>query len=297
MKNVILVGNGIEGSYQIRGVQTSQAIKKYCLVNNSYILRDQFLKDIDSIKNSIVIFVGEPLSLCNDERDLILLNRHNNVLIYDIIDNFCFGHTNILYNDRLLDAYKYIDVLLHPNTLSKIKTEDILSNCKHIIMPHQWDMRNENIETPGLININKAAYIGTVNGGLQLNINNIKDIVDVYDAPQDVNTYHLKYNIQVSFRKKDNLNYLYKPCTKLAMASSFGAILLTSKEPAIVDVVGESYNFYINSEEELRHKMDIIKNMSMEEINHYRQNTLSIKDYLSPKSNAKRYFDLIKNYV
>lgn len=297
MKKIILVGNGFEGSYQLRGIQTSQALKKYCLVDAPYILRDQFLKDISNIKNSIVIFVGEPLSLCNDERDFILLNRQGNILIYDIIDNFCFDHTNIIHNDRLLDAYKYLDVLIHPNTFSKIKTEDILTNCKHVTIPHQWDMRNENIEVPDLINFNKAAYIGTVASGLQLDINYIKDIVDVYDAPQDVNTFHLKYNIQVSFRKKNNLSYLYKPCTKLAMASSFGSILLTSKEPSIVDIVGEAYNFYIDSEEDLKHKMELIKNMSMEEINYYRQNALVIKNYLSPKENAKRYFDLIKNYV
>jgi hypothetical protein len=297
MKNVLLVGNGFEGSYQVRGVQTSQALKKYCLINAPYILRDQFLKDIDSIKNSIVIFIGEPLSLCNDERDFMLLNRHGNVLIYDIIDNFCFSHTNIWYNDCLLEAYKYLDVLVHPNTLSKIKAEDILPNCKHVTMPHQWDMRNENIKIPGIINLNKAGYIGTVNGGLQLNINNIKDIVDIYDAPQDVNTHHLKYNIQVSFRKKNNLNYLYKPCTKLAMASSFGAILLTSKEPSVVDIIGESYSFYIESEDELKYKMELIKNMSMEEINYYRQNTLLVKNHLSPKANAKRYLNLLENYA
>lgn len=297
MKNILLVGDGFEGSYQVRGIQTSQALKKYCLIDAPYILKNQFLKDINSIKNSIIIFIGEPLSLCNDERDFILLNRHNNILIYDIIDNFCFDHTNIIYNDHLIDAYKYLDVLIHPNTFSKIKTEEILPNCKHITMPHQWDIRNENIKIPDLINLNKAGYIGTVFGGLQLNINNIKDIVEIHDASQDVNTYHLKYNIQVSFRKKNNLNYLYKPCTKLAMASSFGAILLTSKDPSIVDIVGEAYNFYIDSEEELKYKMELIKDMPVEEVNHYRQNALLIKDYLSPKSNAKRYLNLFEDYV
>jgi hypothetical protein len=297
MRNILLIGNGDEGSYQIRGIQTSNAIKKYCSVDNFYILKNQFLKDINNIKNSIIIFVGEPLSLCGGENNLILLKKHNNILIYDIIDNFCFEHTNVLYNNYLLRVYEHIDILMHPNSFSEIETRNILPYCKHVSMPHPWDMRNEDIILPELINIDKAAYIGTVNGGLQLDIDNIKDIVDVYNSPQDVNTHHVKYNIQVSFREKNNLNYLYKPCTKLAMASSFGAILLTSNEPAITDIVGESYTFYINSEEELRYKMNMIKNMSSEEIRHYRQNALIIKDYLSPKSNAKRYIKLIKDYL
>lgn len=296
MKKIILVGGEPIGACQVRGYQTSQALKKYCSLNSIYVLHNQFINDIDNIKDTIIIFVGEPISYCRNVDNLIKLRKNNNILIYDIIDNFCFKHTNPLINRGLIDAYQYLNVMLHPNKLSQYQLSILLSDTEHIFMPHQWDMRNEDITVYENVNTNKATYIGGIAGGFQLDIDKIKDYVDVYEAPLDVNTYHLQYGVQTSFREKNSSEYFYKPCTKLAMASSFAAILLTSREPAVVDIVGEAYEFYIDSGSDLIDQMERIRSMSTDEINYYRYNTKSIKEYLSPKQNAKRYFKLIKKY-
>jgi len=293
MRNIKFIIRGDKGASLVRGYQTAQAIEKYHSLSIQYV--DS--KDISNIKDSIVIFVGEPLALCDSVDNFIQITKQNNVLIYDVIDNFCFPHTNPIIKTDLFDYYKYLDVIIHPSKNHIPAFEDYLPNVKHIFIPHQWDMRNENTPTPNTFDLDKAAYIGTVFSGFQLDLDKIKDYVNIHNEPHDINSYHSKYNVQVSFRKQNSLDYLYKPCTKLAMASSFGAILLTSREPSVVDVVGDAYEFYIDSEDDLIYKMNYLKNISQAEFEHYRKNALSIKDYLSPKSNAKRYFDLIKNYV
>jgi hypothetical protein len=44
-------------------------------------------------------------------------------------------------------------------------------------------------------------------------------------------------------------------------------------------------------------KMDWIRGMSINQINHYRDNMKNIKEYLSPKQTAERYNDLIQQYI
>jgi hypothetical protein len=294
MRETILVGSNPVGACQTRGLQTSQALKKYCSLDAPYVLFNQLSVDI---KDTIIIFVGEPISYCNGIDNLIKLKENNNILIYDIIDNFCFQHTNPLINKELINIYQHLDVMLHPNKLSQYQLNSLLPNVEHIFMPHQWDFRNEDVMVYENVNTNKAAYIGGVAGGFQLDINKVKDYVDVYEAPLDVNTHHLQYGVQASFRKENSLEYLYKPCTKLAMASSFAAILLTSREPAVVDIVGDAYEFYIDSELDLINQIEKIRSMSNDEIDYYRYNTKYIKEYLSPKQNAYRYNNIIKKYV
>ena len=43
--------------------------------------------------------------------------------------------------------------------------------------------------------------------------------------------------------------------------------------------------------------MDWIRGMSINQINHYRDNMKNIKEYLSPKQTAERYNDLIQQYI
>ena len=59
----------------------------------------------------------------------------------------------------------------------------------------------------------------------------------------------------------------------------------------------ELIEFYINNEEDFKTKMDWIRGMDQNKIYHYIDNMLNIKDYLSPKSTADRYYKLIKNYI
>jgi hypothetical protein len=297
MKDVLIVGGTPVGACQVRGYQTSQALDKYCSIKAPYTLTDHFVNSIDSIKDTIIIFAGEPIYYAGGESNLQKLHENGNILIYDIIDNFCFQHSNPLINTKLQDTYQYLDVMLHPNSHSQQQLRTVLPNTSHTVIPHQWDIRNEGIQLQDSVTISKAAYIGGIQGGLQLDIAKIVNHVDIYDAPLDVNQHHLKYGIQVSFRKENSLEFLYKPCTKLAMASSFKAILLTSKEPAVVDILGEDYTFYIHSEEDLIDKLEIINCMSDRELKHHRNNTQYIKDYLSPEQNARRYNTLIQNYV
>jgi hypothetical protein len=297
MKNIIFVGHSEQGSCKMRGIQVTQALSKYHDIQSPYILKDQFLNNIANIKDSIIIFVGEPLFIVNNDPNIFtILNKNNNVLIYDVIDNYCFSHSNPIINTNLVEVYQLLDVLVHTNTFSEMKTEEILPNVRHLTIPHQWDIDNENLSLPKTKNTNIATYIGGL-GGFQLDVNKLEGYVDVYDNPLDGNNQQSKYTIHTSFRANNTLDYFYKPSTKLAVASTFGAILLTSREQSVVDIVGESYEFYIANEDDLISKMDLIRGMSSKQINHYIDNMKNVKEYLSPKQTSNRYNELIKNYI
>jgi hypothetical protein len=295
MRNIIFVGHSTSGACKMRGVQTVQALEKYSSLKSSYILGNIFVKEVNTIKNSVIIFVGEPLHIV-DIQMLQTLHKNNNILIYDVIDNFCFEHTNLFYNNDLIDHYQNLDVIIHTNLYSKNKFEEYLRGVKHTVIPHQWDIDNENLLVPNITNTNIASYIGGLSG-FQLDKNKLIGYVDVFDNPLDGNNQQSKYNIHSSFRSNLSLDYFYKPCTKLAISSCFGALLITSREESVVDIVGESYEFYVNNEDDFKNKIDKIRGMSMNQIHHYRDNMLNIKEYLSPKSTVDRYNKLIKKYI
>lgn len=292
MRNLIFVGSTTSGACKMRGIQTSLALEKHYNINSPYILKETFLETFNNFKDSIIVFVGEPLHIVNFEI-LDILQRNNNILVYDIIDNFCFNHTNIIHNPTLIQYYQYLDIFIHTNSYSKSKGEELLPRAEHIIIPHQWDIDNEDLLLPNIINTKVASYIGGLNG-FQLDKNKLVGYVDVYDNPLEGNNQQSKYNIHSSFRANNTLDYYYKPCTKLAVASSFGAILLTSREESVVDIVGEAYEFYIENEDDFISKMNYIRDMSIDEIYHYRNNMKAVKEYLSPKQTAKRYINLIQ---
>lgn len=293
MRNLIFVGHSVSGACKMRGIQTSLALEKHYNIKAPYILKETFTETFSNFRDSIIVFVGEPLHIANFEM-LDILQRNNNILVYDIIDNFCFSHTNISYNPTLIQHYQYLNIFIHTNSYSKSKGEELLPRAEHIIIPHQWDIDNEGLLLPNVVNTKTASYIGGL-GGFQLDKNKLTGYVDVYDNTTDGNKQHSKYNIHTSFRANNTLDYYYKPCTKLAIASSFGAILLTSREESVVDIVGEAYEFYIENEDDFISKMDRIRYMSMNQIHHYRNNMKAVKEYLSPKQTAKRYVNLIQN--
>jgi len=295
MRNIIFVGYNTLGACKMRGIQTVQALEKYNNIKAPYILGGTFVETVNDIKDTIIVFVGEPLHIVNLQM-LEVLKKNNNILVYDVIDNFCFSHTNIFYNIGLVDQYKHLDIIIHTNSYSKNKIEEYLPNVKHIVIPHQWDIDNENISLPDTVNTNIASYIGGL-GGFQLNKKILDGYVNVFDNTLNGNDQHTKYNIHSSFRASNTLDYLYKPCTKLAVASCFGAILLTSREESVVDIIGESYEFYIHNEDDFKKKIDWIRGMDINEINRYRDNMKAVKEYLSPKLTANRYFNLLKIYI
>lgn len=297
MKNIIFVGHSEQGACKMRGIQITKSLFKYHDIKAPYVLKEQFLNGINNIRDSIIIFVGEPLHIVNNDPNIFtILNRNGNILIYDIIDNYCFSHTNPIINSDLLESYQYLDVLIHTNTFSEMKTEELLPNVRHLTIPHQWDMDNEELTLPKTKNVKTAAYIGGLSG-FQLDTTKLINYVDVYDNTSEGNNQQSDYIIHTSFRASNTLDYFYKPCTKLAVASTFGSILLTSRDQSIVDIVGESYEFYINSENDLLSKIDNIRGMSTKQINHYRDNMKTVKEYLSPKQTSNRYNELVKNYI
>lgn len=295
MKNVIFVGPSKQGSCNMRGVQIVHSLEKHFNTKTTYQLNNIF-NDINEIRDSVIVFVGEPIFIAGGVDNLVTLKKNGNSLIYDVIDNFCFTHTNILHNTDLIHIYQHLDVLIHTNSLSKYQSELLLPKQHHVIIPHNWDIGNEELQydIPG--NIHTACYIGGLQG-FTLDKEKLQGYVDIYDNPFDPNNQHSKYAFHASFRGKEFMDRYYKPCTKLAVASSFGAILLTSRDQSVVDIVGECYEFYVEDENEIKNKIDRIRGMGEQELKLYRDSTQLIKEYLSPKQTAKRYLELIKLYT
>ena len=130
MRNIVFVGHNISGACKMRGLQTVQALEKYNDIKASYILGDTFVETVNNIKDSIIIFVGEPLHIVNNQMlETLSKNNNNNILIYDVIDNFCFNHTNIFYNNEEIEYPTYFEFPMVDEVEIEIPIyEDIIKN-------------------------------------------------------------------------------------------------------------------------------------------------------------------------
>lgn len=228
-KIIFLLKESKTGLQNVKGVQPRDALRKKGILSETY--TDKLPENID---NSIIVFIKFfPF------KEVLKAIKKNCILVYEIMDN---------YNPFLLENEKMIcDAIIFPNKTMQTDFKYSLSpNVKSLVIPHHWDSRFGEANTKQKDNEFSLAYFGS---------NHDKNAIfsDKLNIPRFTNfPDHLKYkdkfNCLYSMRKEGTHDFLYKPSTKVVTASAIGANIITSKEPSAVELLGEDYPYFTDTD-------------------------------------------------
>jgi hypothetical protein len=226
-KIIFLVG-APKGVINLRGIQPSIAINRKGI--NSRVQVKKLPRDIDD--KTLIIFVKYfPFS------EVVKAIKKNCILLYDIVDEnkpFFLENEGKLCNGVIFSNKKMVDDF--KPLLSK--------NTKSFIIYHHWDSR---FKVPKRNNKELSlAYFGAIpeKNALHFDKFNIPVISNFSDHLKKAKRFNCFYSI----RKKDSIEFLYKPSTKVSTAAGIGANIITSKEPSAVELLGEDYPYLTDSD-------------------------------------------------
>jgi hypothetical protein len=134
-----------------------------------------------------------------------------------------------------------VDVVLVPNRACTGWYAKRFPNARYAVIPHQWDYRiigtaQQYRYAPG--------YIGK---GFNLTVPGW-DGATVADSSQHLAAAPL-FNLHLSLNRRDERVALLKPATKVATAAAVLANVLTYRDPSAVELLGQDYPFYVDSDQ------------------------------------------------
>jgi len=314
---IIFVLNGNQPSDKLRGYDIMNALpdiyRKIVKIiythvkntNNKNLIFNKML----NIKNSIIFWIREFNGNIMNQ-----LKQKNNMIIYDVIDNFVYDKNKMLY----LLNHNVIDKIIVNNKYMKSEIEN-LSEFKGTcyVIYHNYDPIYENLN---LYSDDKLhfGYMGSI--GSLLHTNNFLyhsqlskeysiHLLDT-DSGNYINKFlldnksrnlynlkdlQIKFNCHISIRGMNSDTSKYKTTAKLATAAAMNCNIITTNEEAVKDILPEDYPFIL-------YKDDI--NSVREMFN------LIIEDYYDEKilwnkgleimkevKNKLHINEIIKNYV
>lgn len=274
MNILYIVSNFTAGSNIIKGVQVVEILKQ----NGVSIDISNELPS--SIENTIIIFVGSLSQSFNlTIEKLRKLKEHSNVLILDPVDSLCYTH---LYSYQEIPLMEELNGIIFPNTFAEQVYMEKLK-CSSITIPHHFDIRLNTlaVEKQNEFGICYAGspyrdkYFTNIPNWLYTNFEGHTDRV-----LEDL----IRFPIHFSHREYGTYDFFFKPGTKVATAAATNSILLTSRDKAAVDLLGENYPFYIDDDVNKTEKL--VKSL--------REN---YKNYESILSEVKPKVDLSKIYL
>lgn len=241
-KNIFFVINYCLNSCQyIKGMLNHLLVENSILINCNrnklYLyINNEFINYNISFINCKIIFV----KYLPDIQFLIELKK-NNILIHDIIDYF-YSQNNIEnYNKNLI---KYFDKLIVNS--NKMKEKFNINDITTIY--HNYDNR---IKSNNKI-IDNVYYFGIKNK-LQLSNKAINDNqIKLINFNRTVKYFNNAFScIHICIYFTENELYYTYTSTKLATAIASNSIFICNKIPVFYELLGDDYEFYCNSEEEL----------------------------------------------
>lgn len=237
MKILYVVTDFTSGSNIIKGLQVVETLKSKgydCSISTSV---------PKGIKNHIIVFVGamhEGHKLI--PKDLIDLKRNKNKIVCDPVDYLCYIERFFNVEGHL---YMECDGIIFPNKFSESKFREFIK-CKTTSIPHHFDTKINHLakhprEEFGVCYAGspyRDPYLQNPPQWLQVNLNG-----NVHTSILDL---LMTTPIHFSHRVHNTMDSLYKPCSKLAFAAATNSIFITSRDEAVVDVLGEDYPLYID---------------------------------------------------
>lgn len=269
MKIAYIITDTTAGSNIVKGIQVAETLSK----NEQDVSTYTFLPD--GLENQIIVFVG---SLGQGHKltpkSLEKLKQNGNKVVVDPVDSLCYINLNLEQESQL---YTYLDGIIFPNTFSEQHFMQSL-NCKSTTIHHHYDLQIDSIT------VNKAKEFSTCYAGAPYR--------DIYFEPvpswltvnfgghtDEVLDLLIKTPVHFSHRSPQGYDFYFKPGTKLATACAVSSIFVTSKDKAVIDLLGEDYPLYIDE--------DFKK-------------TTKLVQYLEEEFNRGRegeYVDLLKNII
>lgn len=168
-------------------------------------------------------------------------------VVYDPIDTFA-------YPERLKykDWFKDVDTCIAYNKEMAGFLKSWFKNV--VIIPHHWDARiNSKCEMDKF----RPGYIGhSFNCPSIVSGSGVAMISD----PKDMMGWAANFNCHISIRNTGSLESKMKPATKVSLAAAVGAVIITSPDASVVELLPKEYPYWCSSIAQFPKILDMAKN-------------------------------------
>ena len=251
-RKVIFRSWGDWGSTLFRGTIINNHLNKLGYNSESY----NYTKTIENdIQDSIVVYLKFLNRKQNNfDREYEILKKNNNKIILDVIDSMTDDRylTENFYDIDYLFKYPLDGVLVSTtslkNKLYSIKSDWVVEN-----IPHIWDPRlksfQRNLEKDGYKF--RLGYIGKFDNRHDRGNLPYKDISDlnlVTKMDDSLLKLAKNYTCHYSIRLENTLEYMYKPCTKVALASAVNSNIIHSRDKSLEGILPNDYPYLTDTD-------------------------------------------------
>lgn len=268
------------------------------LLKNNIRIEKASFQNIHLIKDSIVYVVKHI-----QPEWAGLLKNNNNLIYLDMVD--LLAHVGNKQND-------YINFYLNNCGVDKIVVrqkfmKETLGNYGFYI-PHHYDYRLNSIEhIANDFTQTKISFPYTDPGGIfyHTEFPELFDVISMdgkshlnFDGVRDVHQKSMKNNFYFALRKKDSLEYYFKPCTKTAACSAIGRNIIVNTDKALEDLLPSDYPYYFtkeSNEDFLQFYNTKIKEVNIEEYKYGLECMNNVNQRTNIYNQYKEYSELFNN--
>lgn len=188
---------------------------------------------VKGVRDCIVVFVKYPHVAMATH-----LKKQGCKLVWDVLDFFAVPREAVD-----VGMVGLLDAIIVPTLPTVAALHPIIpKGCTMIRIPHAWDRR---IKVWKREDEFRAGYIGQ-----QFNhahMEEIPDVLGIYQWAQ-MTQYAGLFNCHYNVRHPLSAAGQYKPGTKLATAAAVGANIVTTRDAATIELLGNEYPYYTDPE-------------------------------------------------
>jgi hypothetical protein len=258
MSIIFLCKTPTHGSTNFRGYQLVNEINARYPGLAEILIGDDIAKVLDAEHQLLVpiLTIGDGLWEYFDAPKLERLKKNGNLVYADILDSFCWPEYNPLLTNTHHELFSLLDGLIVYSQRVKAVLDGYFKAVDVRVIHHQWD-REYNFfgDLKREIRKNSRVIYSGTRDGFQLEQSEFSRHVDFVFNTKEKST-QLKYRHHISFRHSNSLHSLFKPAAKLATASAVKALLFTSEDASVRDILGSSWPLYFSSRGEFLEKYD-----------------------------------------
>ena len=215
---MIFIGKAELASVQLRGMQVAAS------------LGARFSEQVGGSRDDIVVFVKDA-----DKREVKKAKNQGCIVAYDILDFLCYEGRKIEFADE-------VDIVIVPNNQCETIYRHIFPRSRFVVIPHHWDPR---INGECLQDEVRLGYIGNL-FNMAEHFQRIRLPFRVVTKPEDMPGAAHRFNLHLCFSKREGISRIAKPATKVSTAAAVGAVAVAFKDPSVVEILGETYPFYVD---------------------------------------------------
>ena len=172
-------------------------------------------------RDAVLVFIKRA-----DLRDLLLARLRRNILVLDV-------HDTIVFKRRVRFAALYDGMIFR----NRRALEDF-GRRGSVLIPHHWDERYGPHEAP--LDRLRVGFLGDPRS-LPFEVPGVEPVFTDWFAQAR------RFNAQLSIRRPGR-ETLYKPNLKVATAAACGAVLITTRDEAAREHLGDDYPFYCDAD-------------------------------------------------